>query len=157
MNTNAQAALQAAATVFAEGRQHTSPDTVLGMAYVFKRWLDKHDTMEQERAKEPEVSHHISCSSRKGSAFKCTCQPVPYMQVPKPADQLTLWTVLVRPRNTNGTWQLVKVVAGSADQATSIITAQYPGHAWSDLTDTGELPPKPGPRLPFPPTPASGL
>lgn len=43
MTTNAQAALQAAATVYSGGRGHTAPEHVKGMAAAFKLWLDNQD------------------------------------------------------------------------------------------------------------------
>lgn len=147
MTTNAQAALQAAATVYGGGRGHTAPDHVKAMANQFKQWLDKHD---QQAQAEPEVSHHISCATRRRNLqLGCDCVPKPYTtQAPPKVQPLnTLWTVLVRPRNSNADWQLIKVVAGSADQATSHILARYPGHAWAELTDTGEHPPVPNPSV----------
>ncbi len=79
--TNAQAALQAACTVFTG--KDASPNTVQGLAMNFKRWLDRQDL----EAKEPEVSHHITCASRKvlmGRTALCDCTPVPYTTNVKP-------------------------------------------------------------------------
>lgn len=125
--TNAQAALQAAASVYSGGRGHTVPTDVTGMAARFKAWLDQ-----QERQAQQVVHEEPLCSPRNAT----------------PAKAPTLWTVLVRPRNSNADWRLVKVTADSADAATSHLLAVYPGHAWAELTDTGEAPvPKPGPSL----------
>jgi len=52
MTTNAQAALQAAATVYSGGRGHTAPEHVKGMAAAFKLWLDNQDRAEARVAKE---------------------------------------------------------------------------------------------------------
>lgn len=48
MPTNAQAALQAAATVYSGGRGNTTPASVKLLADVFKDWLDDHDPPEPE-------------------------------------------------------------------------------------------------------------
>jgi hypothetical protein len=47
MPTNAQAALQAAATVYSGGRGHTTPAAVKILAESFKKWLDHQDATEQ--------------------------------------------------------------------------------------------------------------
>ena len=49
MTTNAQAALQAAATVHAGSKGYTSAQTVTNLAYQFKHWLDRHDAMDEEK------------------------------------------------------------------------------------------------------------
>ena len=51
MLTNAQAALQAAATVYSGGRGHTTPAAVKLLAESFKNWLDWKD---REEIPEPE-------------------------------------------------------------------------------------------------------
>lgn len=82
MTTNNQAALQAAATVFAGGRGHTAPADVKGMAQAFKGWLDAQDAIDQSKTavakveQAETVSHHISCSSRR--AKECNCSALPY-------------------------------------------------------------------------------
>lgn len=43
MSTNAQAALQAAATVYGQTRAYYSPRIITGLADEFKAWLDKQD------------------------------------------------------------------------------------------------------------------
>lgn len=52
MTTNAQAALQAAATVHAGSKGYSAPQTVTNMAYQFKNWLDMHDRRDAEKAAE---------------------------------------------------------------------------------------------------------
>ena len=47
--TNAQAALLAAATVYSGSRGNVSVETVAGMASMFKRTLDKADRDDRER------------------------------------------------------------------------------------------------------------
>lgn len=47
--TNAQAALQAAATIYTGSRGNVSVETVTGMASMFKRSLDKADRDDEQR------------------------------------------------------------------------------------------------------------
>jgi hypothetical protein len=83
MTTNNQAALQAAATVFSEAKAYVRPETVTGMAWQFKLWLDRKDTEDEAKREQAEtVSHHISCSSRiRVARFACDCAPVKYEDV----------------------------------------------------------------------------
>jgi hypothetical protein len=87
MLTNAQAALQAAATLIV-GTGAPYGMTVTDVAEQFKAWLDKHD---EEPEPEPELSHHITCASRmqfrdKPHVRPCDCTPIPYAgtQLPMP-------------------------------------------------------------------------
>lgn len=76
--TNAQIALLAAATVYEGGRGHTPSQSVLTLADSFEVWLDARDKLNQP-AKEPELSHHITCRARlAGGQYPCNCTPIPY-------------------------------------------------------------------------------
>ena len=106
--TNNQVALMAAATVFSGGRGHTAPADVKGMAQAFNTWLDQQDALTAARVRSSrteevgglkpsvdltsavlapaeEVSHHISCDSRRRLA--CNCSATPFF--PKPTDPRT--------------------------------------------------------------------
>jgi hypothetical protein len=50
MITNAQAALAAAAQVYADSQGDVAPDNMTGMAYKFKRWLDRQDADDRAAA-----------------------------------------------------------------------------------------------------------
>lgn len=50
---NAQAALQAAATVYSGGRGHTTPASVKLLAETFKNWLDHQDQAGRRVDEEP--------------------------------------------------------------------------------------------------------
>lgn len=130
--TNAQAALQAAATVFSGGRGHTAPADVKGMAASFKNWLDHQD---KEQEKSEEVSHHITCASRRSS--NCTCSPLPYDA------QLKLWEARVQRQDSEAS-QLVQFYARGMGDALLVLEQNYKGCFWS-----GVMPVKPDqPRQP---------
>ena len=59
MTTNAQAALQAAATVHAGSKGYTSAQTVTNMAFQFKNWLDTKDRQDAEKAR-PGPKHFLT-------------------------------------------------------------------------------------------------
>lgn len=105
------------------------------------------------KAPKPEVSHHISCASRRhrcSGETECNCTPVayepatktranlpPFSQQPGPDPTYTEWTLQMWPRRSNVDHFEVTVVAPSADEALSRALSLYPGHAWEGLTDTG--------------------
>ena len=79
--SNAQAALAAATSVYSMTDGDVNPRVITGMAAQFKRWLDTKDAEDLAAVAVPEVSHHISCDSRKvlnDYPAPCTCTPVPY-------------------------------------------------------------------------------
>lgn len=123
MTTNAQAALQAAATIYSTGRGNTSHDHVTGLAETLKKWLDKQDQAEPPRLIEYDLPFG------QGGA--------PLQKVePKLA---TRYTMKLRPRNSNTSkWFDFEVIAVNADEALSKALSQYPGHTWGELTDTEE-------------------
>lgn len=150
MTTNAQAALQAAATAFSGRMKAVIAEEVLSLAVHYKAWLDSTEPPE-------EVSHHISCVSRRN--IECNCTPVPYRDRliewdlpvrqtadlaphPHPGDgryPKHLWKMDLRPRNTKEENFELTVVAGDEGEAISRAISAYPGHSWSNVRDTGEV------------------
>lgn len=146
MTTNAQAALQAAATAM-QGRQHANdPGSLTGLADKLKVWLDRQDAKE-------EVSHHISCHTRLKIGAPCSCTPVPYEEKGTPVSlkpggpvlfhilkpTVNRWTLRMWPRNSKSPAVKVEVMAKDKEEALSKALSLCPGHAWDNLTDTGEV------------------
>ena len=115
--TNAQAALIAAATAMQGRRFADDVGSVTGLADKFKAWLDKQDTQAQRGRL---IEYDLPKATGDG-------------RYPK-----TLWTCYVRPRNNpKAPWEAAQVIAGSLDEATSLLTAHFPGYVWTRLEDTG--------------------
>lgn len=113
--TNAQAALQAAASAFTGRVYATEPGSVLALADQFKAWLDK---QEETAPEQPRLIEY---------------------DLPERAKPfVTVWKCEIRPRNTDGKWLDAEVLASDTDGATSMITARWPGHTWRNLYNTGE-------------------
>lgn len=71
--TNAQAALQAASTVYSGGRGHTTPASVKLLAETFKNWLDAHDKQGQATEAEPQHrGRHFVSEDHNGDPI-CHC------------------------------------------------------------------------------------
>lgn len=167
MTTNAQTALQAAATAFQGRMKANIASEVLGLAEQYKAWLDKQEPVEKP---EPvELSHHITCASRmqfrdKPHERPCDCNPVPYEEPTKTAANLppfseqpgpdptfrkgtpvslkpkvNRWTLRMWNRNIKSPAVKVEVMAKDKKEALSKALSLCPGHAWDNLTDTGEV------------------
>lgn len=109
--TNAQAALQAAATVYSGGRGHATPASVKQLAESFQNWLD----------------HQAQPPAAQSPAAKLA------QAVFSNGGYVREWRLLMRPRNTHKDWFPVWVQACDQEEALSKALSHYPGHAWCAL------------------------
>lgn len=136
MTTNAQASLQAAATIYSESKGYASVQTIQGMAAQFKRWLDAKDKEDLE-ALAPKVeesmrtpANHTGLPSSEGH----------------PDTRDYLYEVDMTPRNQRGALTVtVEVWAADHQQAISKALSVKPGHIWGDVRQGQPSPPKPAP------------
>lgn len=138
--TNAQAALQAAATVYSGGRGHTAPDHVKGMAASFKVWLDQQDRAEAPKVEEKPVTHWPT---------GLPMSPGGVLPSGGISSGDYLWEVDMRPRNNpSASIITVEVWAPSEQEAISKALSAKPGHSWG-TPRRGQPSPeavKPGPK-----------
>jgi hypothetical protein len=123
MTTNAQAALQAAATIYGMTEGDASVQTVQGMAAQFKRWLDAKDAEDQPQAPKP---------VEEARRTPANASPPEY-----------LWEIDMTPRNVSGPSITVEVWAADETQVISKALSARPGHSWG--RPRRRIHPKPGP------------